>query len=56
MVWMFSILAEEPHAPFIGCQSQGRVLMLKLLGQRRFSRARQSHHQMESRHTYHSKR
>ncbi len=54
MVWLLSILTEETYVPFIGCQSKGRLLTLKLLRKCGFSRARKSNHQMESRHTYYS--
>jgi hypothetical protein len=54
MFWLLSILTEKTYVPFIRCQSQGRLLTLKLLRKRGFSRARKSNHQMESRHTYSS--
>ena len=47
MFWLLSILTEETDVPFIGCQSKGRLLTLKLLRKRGFSRARKSNHQME---------
>lgn len=37
MFWFLSILTEETDVPFIGCQSKGRLLTLKLLRQRGFS-------------------
>ena len=48
------LLTEKTYVPFIRCQSKGRLLTLKLLRKRGFSRARKSNHQMESRHTYYS--
>lgn len=51
MFWLLSILPEQTYVPFIRCQSKGRLLTLKLLRKRGFSRARKSNHQMESRHT-----
>ena len=54
MFWLLNILTEKTYVPFIRCQSKGRLLTLKLLRKRGFSRARKSDHQMESRHTYYS--
>jgi hypothetical protein len=54
MFWLLGILTEEPYVPFIGCQPKGRLLMLKPLRQRGFSRAGKPHHQMERRHSYYS--
>ncbi len=56
MRWLLSILTEEPYVPFIGGQPNGRLLTLKRLRNRGFSRARKSNHQMESCHTYSSLR
>ena len=38
------LLTEKTYVPFIGCQSKGRLLTLKLLRKRGFSRARKSNH------------
>ena len=54
MFWLLNILTEKTYVPFIRCQSKGRLLTLKLLRKRGFSRARKSDHQMESHHTYSS--